>query len=177
MPEAEVKLLEDGYESAVQRTGHGLQRAFILTMLQHLIAARKLKGNRRRLQFGRRNPRSRRASSAELDSGHRGNQTLSASEPPAAHGFSSAPARPGLIPGVAKKTQVIYSTHAPLFIGLDRFDQIRLLRKEGDEAGKPKVTAIAKAALDAVADDLWKLDGQRGYKYTADTLRPACKQS
>ena len=40
MPQAQVKLLEDGYESSVERTGHGLQRAFIITMLQHLIAAR-----------------------------------------------------------------------------------------------------------------------------------------
>lgn len=37
MPQAQIKLEEDGYKSAVQRTGHGLQRAFILTMLQHLL--------------------------------------------------------------------------------------------------------------------------------------------
>ena len=36
MPRAEVKLIEDQYPSSVERTGHGLQRAFILTMLQHL---------------------------------------------------------------------------------------------------------------------------------------------
>ena len=39
MPRTQVKLMEDGYESSVERTGHGLQRAFIVTMLQHLIAA------------------------------------------------------------------------------------------------------------------------------------------
>ena len=39
-PEAQVKLREDDYESKVERTGHGLQRAFIVTMLQHLVAAR-----------------------------------------------------------------------------------------------------------------------------------------
>jgi len=39
MPKADVKLIEDSYESAVIRTGHGLQRAFILTMLQHLAIA------------------------------------------------------------------------------------------------------------------------------------------
>ena len=41
MPQAQVKLLEDDYEAKVERTGHGLQRAYILTMLQHLVAARK----------------------------------------------------------------------------------------------------------------------------------------
>ena len=40
MPQAEVRLLEDEYESKVERTGHGLQRAFIITMLQHLDAVR-----------------------------------------------------------------------------------------------------------------------------------------
>ena len=39
MPQADVKLIEDGYSSAVARTGHGLQRAFILTILQHLALA------------------------------------------------------------------------------------------------------------------------------------------
>ena len=41
MPETEVRLSEDGYDAQVQQTGHGLQRAFILTMLQHLVAARE----------------------------------------------------------------------------------------------------------------------------------------
>ncbi len=40
LPQAQIKLQEDGFESAVERTGHGLQRAFIVTMLQHLVAAR-----------------------------------------------------------------------------------------------------------------------------------------
>ena len=40
LPLAEVKLLEDEYESGVERTGHGLQRAFIITLLQHLSSAR-----------------------------------------------------------------------------------------------------------------------------------------
>ena len=35
MPQANVKLVEDGYSSIVSKTGHGLQRAFILTLLQH----------------------------------------------------------------------------------------------------------------------------------------------
>lgn len=41
MPQAQVKLSEDGYESPVGRAGHGLQRAFILTILQHLVAAQR----------------------------------------------------------------------------------------------------------------------------------------
>jgi len=39
LPKVNVKLVEDDYSTDVGRTGHGLQRAFILTMLQHLVLA------------------------------------------------------------------------------------------------------------------------------------------
>jgi hypothetical protein len=172
MPEAEVKLLEDGYESAIQRTGHGLQRAFILTMLQHLIAAREIeRATEEGFGFEEDIP-----AREEL---HLPNLILAIEEPE----LYQHPSRQrhmasvllqlaqGSIPGVAKKTQVIYSTHAPLFIGLDRFDQIRLLRKENGEAKKPKVTKVAKAELGAVAEEIWRACGQQGVKYTAETLR------
>lgn len=173
MPAAEVKLMEDGYESAVLRTGHGLQRAFILTMLQHLIAAREIE------------------KATEEDSGskeaipapeepHLPNLILTIEEPE----LYQHPSRQrhmasillqlaqGSIPGVARKTQVIYSTHAPLFVGLDRFDQIRLLRKDDGESGNPKVTNVAKAELGAVAEEIWNASGQKSPKYTAETLWP-----
>ncbi len=34
-----VRLVEDGYTSAVERAGHGLQRAFIMSLLQSLALA------------------------------------------------------------------------------------------------------------------------------------------
>ncbi len=172
MPEADIKLLEDGYESAVQRTGHGLQRAFILTMLQHLVAAREIEKVTEE-GFGSEE------GMPTPEEPYLPNLVLAIEEPE----LYQHPSRQrhmasvllqlarGSLPGVAMKTQVIYSTHAPLFVGLDRFDQIRLLRKEDRETGKPKVTAVAKVALDKVAEDLWNLDGQRGDKYTAETLR------
>ena len=42
MPKADVRLVEDEYESTVARTGHGLQRAFIMTLLQHLSEAQSM---------------------------------------------------------------------------------------------------------------------------------------
>lgn len=39
MPKANVRVVEDGYPTAVERAGHGVQRAFILTALQHLALA------------------------------------------------------------------------------------------------------------------------------------------
>jgi putative ATP-dependent endonuclease of the OLD family len=42
LPKTDVTLSEDGYPCTVSRSGHGLQRAFILTMLQHLAVAKPL---------------------------------------------------------------------------------------------------------------------------------------
>lgn len=173
MPEAEVRLLEDEYESSVLRTGHGLQRAFILTMLQHLVAVREREKATEEGSGSGEQIRDREES-------HLPALVLAIEEPE----LYQHPSRQrhlasillklatGTIPAVAKKTQVIYSTHAPLFVELDCFDQIRLLRKDAGEAGKPKVTRVTKADLEAVAEEIWNTSGQRGTKYTAETLRP-----
>ncbi|MGO9622267.1 MAG: ATP-dependent nuclease [Desulfobaccales bacterium] len=173
LPKAEVKLHEDGYKSSVHRTGHGLQRAFILTMLQHLVAAK-----------GMVNP-------TDGDTASEGEQTdaerpylpslILAIEEPELYQHPSRQRHMasvllklahGAIPGVAKKTQVLYSTHSPLFVGLDRFDQIRLLRKVDHAAGKPRITKVANAEMSSVAEKLWDACGRQGDIYTADTLRP-----
>ena len=78
----------------------------------------------------------------------------------------------GTIPGVAKNTQVVYTTHSPLFVGLDRFPQIRVLRRIPNEGGKAKVTRLKTADMEAVAEELWEAHGGQGVKYTAETLRP-----
>lgn len=173
LPKAEVKLHEDGYKTSVQRTGHGLQRAFILTMLQHLAAA---KGVEAATDDG---------AAREGQINDQGEAQLPglvlAIEEPELHQHPSRQRHmasvllklaQGSIPGVAKKTQVLYTTHSPLFVGLDRFEQIRLLRKTDGLAGKARVTKAVKADLDAVAEEIWLAGGSQGSKYTADTLRP-----
>jgi len=173
MPGAEVKLMEDGYESTVQRTGHGLQRAFILTMLQHLMAAREIEvatAEDSVLEEGLSVTESVRLPSLVL-----------AIEEPELYQHPSRQRHlasvllklaEGSIPGVAERTQVIYSTHAPLFVGLDRFDHIRLLTKKRNAAQRPKETKVAKAELDKVAAELWNACEKRGTEFTAATLRP-----
>lgn len=173
LPKAEVKLHEDGYKSSVQRTGHGLQRAFILTMLQHLVAAKSVEGA------------TEAGDTSETETPDEVQPQLPglvlAIEEPELYQHPSRQRHmaavllnlsQGTIPGVAKRTQVLYSTHSPLFVGLDRFDQIRLLRKADHAEGKPRVTKAVKAELDAVAEEIWVAGCSQGSKYTADTLRP-----
>lgn len=173
MPSAEVKLLEDGYESAVDRAGHGLQRAFILTALQHLVATQIADPSEK--ATGESGEATSDAGSDSLPS-----LVLAIEEPE----LYQHPSRQrhmasvlyklamGSIPGVASRTQVVYSTHAPLFVGLDRVDQLRLLRKRSHQSTHPPATKVYSTSLTQVAEELWCISDRKGEKYTAATLRP-----
>jgi hypothetical protein len=164
LPTADIRLVEDGYPSAVERTGHGLQRAFIMTMLQHLSMAQ--------------------ASETFLPSGAQPPHTPSLilvieepelyQHPNRQRHFAHTLARlaTGAAKGVADRTQVIYGTHSPLFVSIDRIHQVRLLRRVGEDAQLPKVTKVIKTSLAEVANTLWLADGQPDPPYTATTVLP-----
>ena len=169
LPQADVKLIEDGYSSTVVRTGHGLQRAFILTILQHLALAQTAPAvavNQNKQQ--------------EIQEPRLPDLILGIEEPE----LYQHPNRQrhlakiflnlasGRIPGVAERTQVIYATHSPLFVGIDRIDQIRLFRKISNGVDKPKITKIVSTNLDHVAESIWIADGGPGQRYTRVTLIP-----
>ncbi|MDE0143356.1 MAG: ATP-dependent endonuclease [Caldilineaceae bacterium] len=174
MPQAQIKLSEDDYESTVEKTGHGLQRAFIVTMLQHLTSVRVTDA----VSEGERS--SKDDTSPETREIQLPNLVLAIEEPE----LYQHPSRQrhlasvllrlatGAIPGVADNTQVIYTTHSPLFVGLDRFDQIRVLQKISSANGKPKTTHLKRAEMEKVAEELWGAGNKQGEKYTAETLRP-----
>lgn len=117
MPQAEVRLMEDGYDSRVERTGHGLQRAFIITMLQYLDAIR----------YKEPTLEDQSTEGTESDAGETSLQLPSlvlAVEEPELYQHPSRQRHlasvllslaTGAIRGVAESTQVIYTTHSPLF--------------------------------------------------------------
>ena len=137
LPTATVRLSEDGYTTTIDRTGHGLQRAFIIAMLGRLHGAQAAGGKGE--EGGRRGD------------GDGDPSIMLAIEEPELHqhpsqarhiaGLLSSISRGGFA-GVAKDVQVIYTTHSPHFVGADRIEQIRLLRKEGGEDGGPKTTRV-----------------------------------
>ena len=168
MPKADVKLVEDGYTCAVERTGHGLQRAFIMSLLQNLAIAQAQN------------------ETAHLHEG--GAQEAKATMPNLILGIEEPelyqhPNRQrhlasilwqlanGQIPGVADRTQIIYCTHSPLFVGLDRFDQIRVVRKVHHAPGMPKKTCALSRTLNQVAHRIGELEGKQEGAYTGETLR------
>ena len=165
MPQAEVRLAEDGYEASIRRTGHGLQRAFIFTMLQHLSATEE----------------ESRAGQGEGGSSSDGpTLVLGIDEPelyqhPSRQRHLAAILRrlaTGDAQGVAAHTQVLYTTHSPLFISLDWFEQIRVLRKVPRGTPGPKITRARTADMDAIAEEIWEATEKAGEKFTSETLRP-----
>lgn len=187
LPKADVKLAEDGYASAVARTGHGLQRAFILTMLQHLAAAQADSVARASHED------TPELGTAEAESDQTAESPITMPslvlciEEPELYQHPNRQRHlskillqlaSGALPGVAPTTQIIYSTHSPLFVGIDRFDQVRVLRKISNGAGSPKITSIVEVHGDTVAEALWEAcdrcdrTGKPVPKFTWETLRP-----
>jgi len=176
MPKADVKVVEDGYPSAVERTGHGVQRAFILTALQHLALAQAPKENEAIQQHPSDAPMSSVPLEGNASTPTLPNLILGIEEPE----LYQHPSRQrhlarvllqlakGGIKGVAQSAQVIYTTHSPLLVDLQRFHQIRLLRKEEVEDGKPKQTKIFQATMEQVTRVIEKADGVAEGTYLAE---------
>jgi putative ATP-dependent endonuclease of the OLD family len=160
LPKAEVKLVEDEYASTVGRTGHGLQRAFIMTLLQVLADAQtrtnsdEASGRLPHLLLMIEEPELYQHPDRQR---HLANVLKRLSE-----GDASG--------GVAVATQVIYSTHSPHFVSVERFDKIRLLRKETNEAGRPKITKVSKADPQVVATKLAELYGTQPTNFGLDAI-------
>lgn len=173
LPRAEVRLVEDSYRCTVDRTGHGLQRTFILTMLQYLAIVQK----------AARQKVSDPADGAENTIGSaepaRPSLILAIEEPeiyqhPNRQRHLASVLRQlaeGEIPGTSSSVQVIYATHSPFFVGIDRIDQLRLLRKVGDIGERPKVTRVWSTSLNRVAKVIWEARGRPSTKFTGESLR------
>jgi len=156
LPVALPEVSEDGFSSPITHVGSGLQRACTISLLQQLAAsseARSADVSANRATAG----------SEELPS-----HMVIVEEPELyqhpdrqrhlAQVFSRLAGHS--IPGVSHATQVCYCTHSPLFVHLDRFDCIRLLRKV-DAPGQdvPKHTRIEQATIGEVCSRLGRGNG------------------
>ncbi len=173
LPKVDVQLTEDGYLSDITRKGHGIQRAFIVTMLQHQAVAQP--------QVPATEEAHETTDSYSPDGDQRLPALILAIEEPELY---QHPARQrhfanvlsklagGTVNGVAHQTQVMYCTHSPLFVSIDWFDNLRLLRKaRSREANRPMMTTVTYTTLDRVADILWRANGSTQPLYTGDSLR------
>jgi predicted ATP-dependent endonuclease of OLD family len=174
LPKADVRIVEDNFEMPVTRMGHGLQRAFILTLLQHLAIASTPKESAE-------NAESEQPETAtEKDEAPQLTLIIGIEEPELYQHPSKQRhlARVLLdlaqrrVRGVAAKTQIIYATHSALLVDIERFNQIRRVTRKAAEGDSPKVSSVAETNWDKIAEVLWTADGSPFPKYTGETLKP-----
>ncbi|MDP4200280.1 MAG: ATP-dependent endonuclease [Bacteroidota bacterium] len=155
-PTAEVELIEDGYQAPVTLVGHGLQRAFIISILQLLAGV---------------------TTPGETGTDEEGVSLILAIEEPELY---QHPGRQrhlydvlqqlasGAIHGVISHTQVLFGTHSPYLLSFEHFDDVRLVRKIVVQPGEPKCTINVRATLDSLVDALKVLDNNQ--KYTRESV-------
>jgi len=142
LPKAMANLIEDEYSSPIERAGHGLQRAFIMTILQHLSL---VKSKHASITNNAEHPRLILIiEEPELYQHPNRQRHLSDVFLKLANGE---------ITSVSNNMQLLYSTHSPHFVGLDRIDQLRLLRKIENEE-KPKITKIFSTNTQKISEIL-----------------------
>lgn len=192
LPLADVLLDDDGFEGPVDRKGHGLQRALILTLLQHLAHASATAMHAKEADE---------ANAVLLADGievhppvggpQLANDVVEAPAAPPVPGVhvaedgeaAAAPAPfvlPGLIlaieepelyqhptkqrhfakvlhdlsagalPGVAARTQVMFASHSSLFVSAERFDEIRLARRNAVDGTTSKECVLTSSTLEAI---------------------------
>jgi hypothetical protein len=197
LPAADVLLDDDGFEGPVDRKGHGLQRAFILTLLQHLAKATSaeaalISGN---LDSG---------TPVAFDTAPSEMTEMQAVIEEAVHVEAVPPAiytLPGLIlaieepelyqhptkqrhfarvlsqlsagqlPGVARQTQVLFATHSALFVSMDRFEQVSLARRHTVVGSDYKECRLTYSTLSELARRLEQAHERLEGTYSAEGLR------
>lgn len=177
MPSAFATLIEDDFKGDVSKKGHGLQRAFILALLQHLTIVRGVSEVQTYEEVT--------DSTQETIEEQRNivpNLVIAIEEPELyqhpnrqrhlAQIFAQL-TESGLDSG--ERLQIIYSTHSPLFIGIDRSDKIRLLQKEKLLSNSPKETRITLVKMDHIAQKLAEVMGASEGTITESSLRARLK--
>jgi putative ATP-dependent endonuclease of the OLD family len=175
LPMADVLLKDDGFGGPVDRQGHGLQRAFIFTLLQHLARTAV--------------PEADDAPNAGDAGGTRGVDAdvaqaptliLAIEEPElyqhptkqrhfaeVLRGLSS-----GTLPGAQGRTQVIFGSHSPMFISMGKADEIRLARRSPCAGSEFKQCRLQGLDLDIVAQTLERGWDKPAGTFSAQTLMP-----
>lgn len=158
-PRAAVRLKEDSFPSPIQGAGHGLQRAYVIALIQEWAAIQReaASGSERSFILAMEEPELYQHPNRQR---HLANQFYTlASEQEGGH------------------VQIIYTTHSPLFTRIEHFDGVRRVSK--DTASSPPCSMVSSATADSVAQTLAVADGGTE-TYTgvnllarlADTMRP-----
>lgn len=166
LPMADVSLSDDGFGGPVDRQGHGLQRAFVMTLLQYLARTSAL-------------PASEEAEDP-VEAPEAPNLILAIEEPelyqhPTKQRHLANVLRSlseGALPGQEGPTQVLFASHSPMFVSMGTSDEIRLVRRTECEEGDFKECQLRGLDLAAIAEKLGAAWQKQAGAFTKETLAP-----
>ncbi|MDP5182376.1 AAA family ATPase [Blastococcus sp. BMG 814] len=152
-PQVRARIVESGHEADIGRQGHGVQRAYVFSLLRALLDARR--GQNSTDQPG----------------------LLLVIEEPEVY---QHPVRARYVARVladlardpVRSTQVVYTTHSPYFVSVDDVPSARLLRlcPTGGEAGPAACTRAFTASLTTIAERLEAARQGSGQRWTAERV-------
>jgi predicted ATPase len=150
-PQATIRLGERGFTGELPRFGHGLQRSFLLTLLQEL---------------------------STLDTGNQPTLVMGIEEPELYQHPPQARHLADVLRTLASTgAQVVCCSHSPLFVPGDDVEAVRVVRDEGDPC-QSTVTSVSYAdlakRLEAAGEKLLKEQGLLAKLYP--TLNPVVNE-
>jgi len=157
LPTADVLLTEQGFTGPVQGKGHGLQRALIFTLLQHLARAAKMDLPEQGQEDG-----------PPLDA----RALILAIEEPELYQHPSKQRHlsrilweisQGKHPGILSGTQIMFCSHSPYFVSTERFPEIGLARREVVEPEIGKECVVRRVTYERIVEVLGAVWEEEGY--------------
>lgn len=175
LPPARVTLVEDSFEGEITRKGHGLQRALIVTLLQHLAMRVPIEPTAEDLD--EEETSISKPKGLEISQGP--DLILAIEEPelylhPARCRYLhnlllQLSEKPGI--GLGASNQIIYTSHSPYFIDLHHFDQIRMVRKIPSPDSLAPQSVVARFSLEHAKEKIAKICNVDTDDFTRDSFR------
>lgn len=176
LPMADVLLRDDGFGGPVDRQGHGLQRAFIFTLLQHLARAAAPEVDQAPAEAGGGD-----GEPAAVPMPAQAPTLILAIEEPELYQHPTKQRHfaevlralsSGTLPGAEGHTQIIFCSHSPMFISMGKADEIRLTRRAPCADMEFKQCALQALDLGIVARKLERGWDRPAGTFSAQTLMP-----
>lgn len=175
LPTAKATLIEDNFEGEISRKGHGLQRALIVTLLQHLALTVPVESSAKEPSGEVAVVQEKKATETL-----QGPDLILAIEEPELYLHPSRcrylsdlllqlAGNPGV--GLGVRNQIIYATHSPYFVDLFRFDEIRMVRKASSSGSAVPNSIVAGFTLERACKELAKMCNVEPSKFTKDSFR------
>ena len=175
LPEAKATLIEDKFEGDIKNKGHGLQRALVLTLLQHLALTMPTKEKESDEQKTDETIEDK----SEMTEIFTPDLILGIEEPELYLHPSRTRYLSKLFLELANnpatdeggKNQIMYATHSPYFIDMERFDNIRVINKIKSNDNNIPETIVKRFFMEEALKELARINNDDISKYSKESFK------